>query len=159
MEQTRNKQDIPPCEISIDKEGRWFHKGAEIVRRDLIQLFYAHMKRDRQGRYLLYWQEKPCFVEVEDTAFVVKGIDEKDGAFFLHLSDDSTEGLAPETLSVGPDNVPYCRVKNGQFPARFTRAAYYQLAGHIEEEEGRGFFLRMGSKKYLIPLLCKKNRS
>jgi len=150
MGQAKPGHDIPPCEIFIDKEGRWFHKGAEIVRRDLIQFFYAHMERDGQGRYILSWEGKPCLVEVEDTAFVVKGVDKKDGAFSLHLSDGSTEDLLPKTLFVGPGNVPYCMVKSGRFPARFTRAAYYQLAGHIEEEEGRGFFLRVGEKKYPV---------
>ncbi len=150
MEQAKTAHDLPPCEIFIDKEGRWFYKGAEIVRRDLIQLFYSHMERDGQGRYIFSWEGKPCMVEVEDTAFVVRRVDRKDGVFSLHLSDDSTEDLLPETLSVGPDNVPYCMVKGGRFPARFTRAAYYQIAGHIEEEEGRGFFLRVGEKKHPI---------
>lgn len=150
MEQAKTLHDIPPCEISIDKEGRWFHKGVEIVRRDLIQFFYAHMERDKQGRYILFWEGGPCLVEVEDTAFVVKGVDKKDGIFSLHLSDGSTEDLLPKTLSVGPDNVPYCMVKGGRFPARFTRAAYYQLAAYIEEEKGHGFFLRAGEKKYPV---------
>lgn len=151
MEQIQDNHDIPPCEIFIDKEGRWFYRGAEIIRRDLVQLFYDHMERDGQGRYILTWEGKPCFVEVEDTAFVVRGNDEENGAFSLHLSDSSTEDLLPETFSVGPDNVPYCMVKKGRFPARFTRAAYYQLAGHIEEDGGQGFFLRTGKKKYPIP--------
>lgn len=142
--------DIPPCEILIDKEGRWFHRGAEIVRRDLILQFYANLERDKQGRYLIFWQGNPCIVEVEDTAFVVRGVDRKDESLLLHLSDDSTEDLDPETFSLGPDNVPYCMVKGGRFPARFTRAAYYQLAESIEEEEGCGFFLRTGKKKFPI---------
>jgi hypothetical protein len=143
--------DMPPCEIFIDKEGRWFHHGAEIVRRDIIRHFYANMQRDSRGRYVLHWDGNACSVEVEDTAFVVRRVDGKETAFFLHLSDDSVERLSPETLSVGRENVLYCAVKNGRFPARFTRAAYYQLADHIEEgEEGGGFFLRAGERKHPI---------
>jgi hypothetical protein len=150
MNQGNNAPDIPPCELFIDKEGRWFHKGAEILRKDLIQLFYAHMDLDGDGRYLLLWQGKHCFLEVEDTAFVVISISGQEGSFALRLSDDSTELLLPETLSVGRDNVPYCLVKEGRFPARFTRAAYYQLAQNIEAGEDGRFFLRRGDKSYPI---------
>jgi hypothetical protein len=144
--------DMPPCGILIDKEGRWYHQGAEIVRRDIIRLFYANMQRNGRGRYVLYWDGNTCSVDVEDTAFVVRRVDREKTAFFLHLSDDSVEKLSPETLSVGRENVLYCMVKNGRFPARFTRAAYYQLAAHIEEGEGGGFFLRAGERKSPILL-------
>jgi hypothetical protein len=150
MEEAKHGHAIPPCEILIDKEGRWFHNGVEIIRRDFIQLFSGHMERDGQGRYILTWEGKPCFVEVEDTAFVVRRVDEENGSFSLHLSDDSIEDLLPETLSVGPDNIPYCMVKNGRFSARFTRTAYYQIARYIEGGEGPGFFLRVGGKKHPI---------
>jgi hypothetical protein len=146
----KTAEDIPPCEIFIDKEGRWFHNGAEIVRRDIIRLFYANMQRDSWGRYVLHWHGSACSVEVEDTAFVVRRADGEESAFSLHLSDDSVEKLSPKTLSVGRENVLYCMVKDGRFPARFTRAAYYQLADHIEEEEGGGFFLRLGENKHPI---------
>ena len=142
--------DMPPCEIFINKEGRWFHHGAEIVRKDIIRLFYANMQRNSRGRYVLHWDGNICSVEVEDTAFVVRRVDKEQNAFCLYLSDDSVESLIPETLSVGRENVLYCTVKNGRFPARFTRAAYYQLAEHIEEEEGGGFFLRAGKTKHAI---------
>lgn len=146
-------EDLLPCEIFIDKEGRWYHRGVEIVRREIIQLLYGDMEWDGLGRYILDREGNPCLVEVEDTAFVVRRADAGDGTFFLHLSDGSIEELSPETLSVGQENVLYCMVKNGRFPARFTRAAYYQLAGHIEEEEGGGFFLRIGEKKHPVIFL------
>ena len=84
----------------------------------------------------------PCHVDVADTAFVVKraaSLNEETGkrnGFVLNLSDDTEEELMPGTLYMGEANVLYCRVKNGIFPARFNRAAYYQLAAHIEAEGG-----------------------
>ena len=60
----------------------------------------------------------------------------------LSLSDDSTETLEPAGLRVGKDNVLYCTVKAGRFPARFNRAAYYQLSEYIEEGED-GFYLKL----------------
>ena len=71
--------ELPPCLIFIDKEGRWYHKGAEMIHRDFIRLFYEHMELDLQGRYVINWQGQRCWVDVEDTAFVVRRVTFEDG--------------------------------------------------------------------------------
>ncbi len=149
------ENDIPPCLIFIDKEGRWYHEGAEMIHREFIRLFYNNMELDSLGRYIIDWKGQRCYVEVEDTAFVVRRVvwqDKGDGdgkeRLILSLSDDMQEELMPDTLYVGRDNVLYCSVKNRTFPARFTRAAYYQLAGYVEEENGT----------YYLPLNGRKNK-
>jgi len=149
------EKDLPPCLIYIDKEGHWFHKGVEMVHREFIRLFYMHMEQDEQGRYIISWQGEQCYVEVEDTPFVVwrvvfenkKGLTES--RFILYLSDDSREDLVPESLSLGHENILYCKVKDKAFPARFCRAAYYQLAQYVEEEQGK-YFLSLQGKKHLL---------
>ena len=147
--------DISPCLIFIDKEGRWYHQGAEMIHREFIRLFYQNMELDSEGRYLINWADKPCYVEVEDTAFVVRQISYEEGnqdrgsRIELSLSDDTKEALMPDSLSVGMENVLYCKVKSGSFPARFNRAAYYQLAEYIEEE-GKTYFLPLNGQKYVI---------
>ncbi len=154
------EKDIPPCLIYIDKDGRWFHKGVEMIHREFIRLFYQNMTIDSQGRYTINWQGERCYVDVEDTAFIVRralfnGPDQTGSSrFVLYLSDDSQEELLPETLYVGKANILYCKVKDRVFPARFSRSAYYQLAEYIEEEEDM-FFLPLNGKKYFIlsPLL------
>ena len=141
--------------IFIDKEGRWYHEGAEMVRRDFIRLFYKNMELDSEGRYVINWNGERCRVDVEDTAFVVQRVLYEDGEqpgnarFVLNLSDDTEEELIPDTLWVGKENVLYCRVKNRVFPARFNRAAYYQLAEYIEEENG-SYYLSLNGNKYTI---------
>lgn len=147
--------ELPPCLIFINKEGRWYHKGAEMIHRDYIRLFYKHMELNSQGRYVINWNGQRCWVDVEDTAFVVRRVTFKDGIqaqnaqYLLHLSDDTREPLTPDTLFVGQDNVLYCKVKNRSFPARFVRAAYYQLAEYIEKE-GEIYYLPLNGKKYSI---------
>jgi hypothetical protein len=148
--------DLPPCMIFIDKEGRWYHKGAEMIHRDFIRLFYRNMELDSEGRYVINWNRERCWVEVEDTAFVVRRVVYEDGdrtgnaRFVLNLSDDTEEELMPDTIFIGDDNVLYCKVKNRVFPARFNRAAYYQLAGYIEEENDSYYLALNGSKYYII---------
>ena len=67
------------------------------------------------------------------------------------LTDDSLEELDLGTLYVGKENVLYCAVKNGRFPARFSRNSYYQLAEFIEQEEKEhSFFINLNNEKYLI---------
>lgn len=148
-------EELPPCLIYIDKEGLWHHEGAEMIRRDFIRIFYKNMEMDSQGHYVILWGGKRCRVDVEDTAFVVWNTryqdadEEGKGRFILTLSDDSQEDLAPDSLSVGQDNVLYCRVKSAAFPARFNRASYYQLATHIKEKND-AFFLPLNGIDYEI---------
>lgn len=148
-----NEQDIPPCFIFIDKEGRWFHKNVEMVRRDIVRFFYEHLEMDSPGRYVLHWGGERCCLDVEDTPFVIHRVRfEEDGgvqAFRVFLSDDTAEVLDPGTLHMGKENVLYCKVKEGSFPARFHRPAYYQLAEFIQEEDGR-FYLPLNGEKHFI---------
>ena len=154
MDKTENS-DLPPCMIFIDKEGRWYHEGAEMIHRDFIRLFYKNMELDSEGRYVINWDGKRCRVDVEDTAFVVRRVMYQDGdragnaRFVLSLSDDTEEDLIPDTIFIGEENVLYCRVKNRSFPARFNRAAYYQLAEYIEEEND-SYYLPLNGRKYNI---------
>lgn len=141
--------ETPLCGIFIDREGRWYYRGAEMHRREIVRLFYQSMRLDQDGRYILEWGGERCALEVQDTAYVVMGVGEGNG-FFLHLSDDGVDELDPETLWVGEGNVLYCMVR-GVFPARFTRPAYYQLAAHVEEEDG-AYFLNAAGKRYEIRL-------
>ncbi|MFH1242473.1 MAG: hypothetical protein V1689_08935 [Pseudomonadota bacterium] len=148
-------QDLPPCMIYIDKEGHWYHKGLEMIRRDFVQLFYRNMELDSKGRYVIDWNGNRCYVDVEDTAYVVRGVvyeeakGDQTGRFILYLSDYTYEELIPDTLVVGKENVLYCRVKGGAFPARFNRAAYYQLAEHVEERDN-AYYLPLGGERYRI---------
>ena len=149
------EDDLQPCLIYIDKEGRWFHKGVEMVRREFIRSFYQQLEMDVAGRYIILWGGKRCYVDVEDTAFVVKRVsspDEKGGkgtGFMIRLSDDTEEELMPDTLYLGESNVLYCKVKARNFPARFNRAAYYQLAAHVEPGE-EGYVLPVNGRKFRI---------
>jgi hypothetical protein len=94
-------------------------------------------------------------VDVEDTAFVVRGVSHLTGKgvngaeFKISLSDDTEEELMPDTLYLGEDNVLYCKVKKGAFPARFNRAAYYQLAAHVEAD-GEDYVLPANGRKFKI---------
>jgi hypothetical protein len=146
--------EIPPCFIRIDRDGRWYHHGAEMIHRPIIRLFYQNLTQDEEGRYIIELKGERCYLEVEDTPFVVRTITHKQEAvgeerFILALTDDSEEPLAPETLFVGGENVLYCRVRRGTFRARFSRPAYYELARHVVEKDD-GYALVLNGKLHGI---------
>jgi uncharacterized protein len=151
----KTHSDLPPCGIYIDKEGTWYYKGLEMVHREFVLLFYHNLEMDPGGDYVINWQGSRCYVEVEDTPFVVRRASYQGNVagperFVLHLSDDTEETLEPDTLSVGREHVLYCRVKGRSFTARFSRPAYYAIARHVGEEDGR-FYLPLNGLKHPIP--------
>jgi hypothetical protein len=140
--------DIPPCLVEVDTDGKFWHKGAEIFRENILEIFFDNVTLDEKGRYVIVWQGKPCYVDVADTFFVVWRAEQDDsGRIIITLNDGRSEPLSPDTLKMGDDNVIYCRVKDGKFPARFARKAYYQLAEKLGEEDGR-FFIELGGRRY-----------
>ena len=144
-------------DIKIDKEGVWYYKGAHMFRKEILRVFFEHLKIDQCGKYLIELNKEHCYLDVEDTAFVVGAVyktqlpDDGRVQIDILLSDDSCEKLEMNSLQVGKDNVLYCRVKEGKFIARFSRNSYYQLAEFIEQSEnGSYFFINLNDEKYMI---------
>jgi len=145
---------LPPCLIFVDKEGKWYHEGAEISHRPIFLWLIQNLEKDDQGNFIVHLNNQKCVLEVEDTPLVVQRVDwaaaDPDGAgqLILTLNDERQEALDPESLWLGRENVLYCLVKDGRIPARFLRAAYYQIANYIDEDEKGTFFLLLNEKKY-----------
>jgi len=146
------KDSIPSCMIYVDKEANWFYNGNPIINKAIYQLFYKNVSRDEKGRYLITMEDEQCCLEVEDTLYVVinteflSNDDNKPERMELLLNDGSREYLVPESLWIGKNNVIYCMVKEGLYPARFLRPAYYMLAQHISEDEETGDFYLLVNK-------------
>ncbi len=151
------KDSIPSCMIYVDNEANWFHNDNPIINKAIYQLFYQHVSRDEKGRYLITMGDEQCYLEVEDTLYVVvtteflsseplSSDDDKPERVEILLNDGSRECLVPETLWIGMDNIMYCMVREGLYPARFLRPAYYMLAQHIGEDEETGDFYLLINK-------------
>ncbi|MBW1710363.1 MAG: DUF1285 domain-containing protein [Deltaproteobacteria bacterium] len=134
--------NLPPCLIYVDKEGCMWHNGAAMIHEGINRLLTDHVELDEKHRYVINFQGQRCFVEVEDTLFVIVRFDhkpaEKDSPekHLITLNDGSQEELDPSTLTIGSENVLYAHVKSGRFPARFLRRAYYQMAEYVVERGG-----------------------
>ena len=122
----------------IDREGAWRHEEVEVTHPGVLRNLYANLRVDSTGHYL---QAGPFRVpvHVDDAPFVVVRAQTDDPRVIdIHLSDGSRETLDPATLTLDGRGVPHCRVKGGQFSARFSVAAWLQLAGKVETEPGSG---------------------
>ncbi|MDI6777506.1 MAG: DUF1285 domain-containing protein [Syntrophales bacterium] len=145
----------------MDTEGVWYYKGVEMTRRDIVNYFYQNLKQDQTGRYLIELENERCYLDVEDTPFVVKAVlrsvskSNEEEAIYLLLSDDTLERLDPHTLWIGNDNVLYCTIKNHRLNARFLRAGYYQLASGIEYDAQKdAYFISLNGHRYYISGKC-----
>ena len=144
-------------DIRIDKEGVWYYKGAHMFRKEILSVFFEHLKIDECGKYLIELNEERCYLDVEDTVFVVGAVYKTklpdNGRYQIDvlLSDDSCEKLEMSSLHIGKGNVLYCRVKEGKFAARFSRNSYYQLAEFIEQSENENhYFINLNGEKFMI---------
>jgi hypothetical protein len=144
-------------DIKIDKDGVWYYKGAHMFRKEILHVFYEHLRIDECGRYLIELGPERSYLDVEDTVFVVSAVYKTKNSHTgldqieIVLNDDSCEILEMNTLSEGRDYVLYCRVKEGTFVARFSRKSYYQLAEFIEPSENDDcFFINLNGNKYFI---------
>ncbi len=139
--------------ISFRRDGRWYNDDEVIENPRIALLFSRSIRRNPDGGYLLQVADERAPITVEDTPYVVTAV-EDDGhrGFVIVTNDQLREPLDPSTLEVGDANVLYCRVKRGEFRARFLRNAYYALADHFVTEDGENFALMVDRQRYPIRL-------
>lgn len=150
--------DVTPyLKLFIDKEGRWFQNGAEIIHPEIYVYFNSVLERTADGGYRIRCNREVCRVEVEDAPFIVQRVAENDqGRMCIELNDGTKEVFRPERFWIGKNNIPYTEVKDGAFHARFARPAYYQLAGHIHADETEtNFYFEMDGKRTRIRFMAR----
>lgn len=133
----------------IDKRGNWFQDGIKIQHR----LTYLHnnklLKRDEEGEYYLDEGSGKLYIRVEDTPFVVKMVDKRSDGYYIILNDETQEKLDLNSLGISQDNIPYAKIKNGEFNARFTRPAYYEFMKDLKKE-GEDFYISSNGQDHLL---------
>lgn len=138
----------------VDKEGRIWHDGTEIT--DPRFAFLINRGIQRSGEDLrVVCQGETCHLQFEDVPYVVQDVafhKDEHGALRqidLIFAGGYTEILNPSTLTVSEDHVLYCDVREGQFPARFTRKAYFKIVPFIGEDP-QGYYLQINRSRCMI---------
>jgi len=138
------------CAIRIDKDGLWYYEGREIINPHVLSAFCDALEKDADGRYRIVIEPEICYVEIEDTPFVVASIrGDTDNGLSVLLNTTAVHELDPATLHIGEHNVLYCTLSDGM-KVRFSRAAYYTLALMMEEDEKGNVCLKVGDMTYPV---------
>jgi uncharacterized protein len=150
----------PYLRLFIDKEGRWFQNGAEIIHHRIYRQFNEMLEKSPDGEYRVRLGRETCRVEVEDAPFVVLRVLESPvHDLSIELNDGTVEAFVPEHFWIGDAHVPYTTVKNGGFHARFSRPAYYQLAPFIVADEAeKEFFLNINGQRLPVKTQTSPSR-
>jgi uncharacterized protein len=138
------------CRIRIDKEGTWYYEGCEIINPLVLRAFCDALETDEQGRYRIVIGDELCYIDVEDTPFVISAIrGDPSVGLYLRLNTLETLPLDPTKLCIGSDNILYA-VLPGGMKVRFTRPAYYSLALLMEQDETGTIVLKIKDTIYPI---------
>jgi len=157
-EQAAWLEKIRRSEISIDREGRFIHEGAEVTHEGLKRALFRWLDRlpPPDGRYVLRLDEQrfAYLEDVEDTPLVARAARiDRAGAVYLALSDGSEEALDPATLTVDDAGVLRAWVRGGHLEARLASSAAAVVADLIDvTEDGARPRLRLAGRSYVIPI-------
>jgi hypothetical protein len=121
--------------LAITRDGAWLHEGVEVTHPGIVASLWSGLRVDAGGHHLAVGRHR-IPVEVEDAPFVVVRLEREGGRLIVTLVDGTREGLDPRALELRGD-VPYARVREGRFTARFSRAAAWQLWQLVEYDEAR----------------------
>jgi hypothetical protein len=100
------------------------------------------------GRHILCNGYDWSYFTVEDVPFFVRGLSAGALGLNLVLSDRSEELLDPPSLRVGARDALYCKVKGGQFNARFMPTAQTALLPFLFEGPSGEPLLEVGDRFY-----------
>ena len=135
--------------IFIDKNGNWYQDGIKITHKWTYLENNKNLRCDNDGNYFVQEGKVKIPVDVEDTPFVIKMVEKKDTEIYAILNDNTTEKISLDKVWLNEDNIPYTKVKNNGFIARFLRPAYYELAKFATVEEDK-LVLEINGEKYNI---------
>jgi hypothetical protein len=136
--------------IRLDREGRFWHEGAEITHEGLRRALLKWLDRLEDGRSILRLDANQyAYVDVDDAHLLAMSAQWRGDRAFVTLNDSTEEELAYGTLRTTADDALYCSVRGGRLEARVTTPAYYVLTERVEETPG-GFALRAAGGLHLI---------
>jgi uncharacterized protein len=134
--------------IKVDRQGRFWHEGAEVTHLGLKQALFRWLDRlpPPEDRYVLRLDaQRFAYLEVEDTPLVATSLRWSAEQALLGLQDGSEEPLDPGTVSVDAAGIVRCRVRGGRIEVRLETAAAAVLAERIE-----GGVLRVGGVQVVM---------
>jgi hypothetical protein len=154
-------------QYTVDRDGRIFHDGTEVVDPATLKFFLRAMQRTSDDRCLVVCQNDHNWFRAEDTPFVIQRlrltIDSGDPrrniagdqlkAVELCFAGDYREPLAVDSLESDSGQL-FCRIRNGTWRVRFGRIALQQIAPFLVEDVN-GPALVVGGVSHAIHRACR----
>lgn len=138
--------------LTITRDGAWLHDDVEVTHAGILANLWSNLRVDAGGLHLVVGRHR-IPVGAEDAPFVVVRLEREGERLVATLVDGTREALDPGALALRGD-VPYVRVKDGRFAARFSRAAAWQLWRLVEYDEARNTAtLSLGGRRHPIPVM------
>lgn len=128
--------------MRIAADGRWFHRGSEIRRPEMVTLFASLLRQEGDEHFLVTPAEK-ALIKVDDTPFLIIDfeVDGEGEGVRLVVQTNLEEWIPvnrPGQLFMRPlpDGVscPYVEVRPGLL-GRFSRAAHFRFADVLARHE------------------------
>jgi hypothetical protein len=118
-------------EIVIRKDGKWYFGGAEMFRRNILNILARNIKKQEDGSYAIELEQDTSPITVEDVPFLAQGIYEENGYYKLVFHDLQELVLDHELKITLKGDVPYIDYK---WPAdtRLSKGLYWKLSDWFE---------------------------
>ncbi len=133
--------------ITLDKEGLWFHNGEKFLNEKIIDYFNKSVNITSDGQYVIHYGNYTYPINVEDTAVFITGVVFKGFGDFesieINTSAGKTEELDISTLYVKSNNALYCTVMDGKMPAKFRRSPSFHILDRLEEGPDSRYYLNI----------------
>ncbi|MBX7142976.1 MAG: DUF1285 domain-containing protein [Oligoflexia bacterium] len=121
--------------LKLDRNGKWWHDGKEFQNTKLAKLFHRSIEwQADRNEYLIKIGREQATFDVEDCAYFVVSIDDREIPWRLTFIDDSTQALDPHSLELGTDNQVYTKTTAGH-RAKLLRSAHQVLLRHVIDDE------------------------
>lgn len=134
-------------ELFIDKDGQWYADSILMIRKEIINLFASHLKKDSQDRYGIDWQNQWYPVNVEDAPFFAQSLTEQAGQLIIQLYDGRKFPLPPGNISL-KGNIPYLSLF-WQCDTKLSRPSYSELCKNLIERDGH-YIIQYGESEWLF---------
>lgn len=145
---------------TIDDEGKLWHENSEIKDEKTLLFFMHRLEKDEQGKYFVLCQGEFNSIAVENVPYIVQNLTIGKDKIQLGFPGKYRQELDLNSLFIAPDQRLYCRVRKGNFLARFNRNTFYEIANFIHTEESENhenFYVLFNNTKY--PISCTKNQT
>jgi uncharacterized protein len=144
-------------DYAIDEFGRWFCEGNLVSDAALFRML-SRALFVQDGRYFIRCEGETHPVRVADVPLWIRYVHVRtttDGTGALEsveieLEDGRREALAVEALTVGQDATAlYTVATSRRLPARFGKAAYYEMARYLRQDSETGpFHVVIGGRRF-----------